>query len=444
MAGISEAAVAARPGPQALFTKLSPGPGLSPAEVAEHQRARIHNAVVEIVGEHGYEAATIREIARLAGVSSRALYQHYESKEDCFLRTHEAVVRLVVRRMLAAQSEWDGWRGRLRATFEAFSGELGREPRLGRLLLVEAYSAGPDAIGQVRRAERTFEARIAECFIGAEEEIAVSPLLVKAIAFGMLHLMRSRLLEQREVDVRDLSISLFEWAVSLCSDPATEETELDRQGANLRMPPGEPSGTSTDQGDGARDPVGDRALIFDAVSKLVLSDGYCDLTIPAVCLAAGLSRRRFQLQYTKLADCFVDAAELRIGRAFARAEEAATDLESSTWERRVESSLSSLCHSVASDRALQRLGFDEVLCPGPRGLATCGQAVERVRALIAGPAAGGGTGDDVSTEASAGAIWGLLGSLVADGCRWGPSQTAQTAAFLALAPAAAADPVGPG
>ena len=76
MTRANEAALAtAATSQQVLAGKLSPGPGLPPSEVAHHQRARIHSAIVEIAGERGQEAVTIREIARLSGVSSRAFYR---------------------------------------------------------------------------------------------------------------------------------------------------------------------------------------------------------------------------------------------------------------------------------------------------------------------------------------------------------------------------------
>ena len=72
---------------EALYGKLRPGPGRSPSDVAAHQRMRIHGAMVEIAGEQGYEAVTVRGLTRTAGVSSRTFYERFEGKEECFLET---------------------------------------------------------------------------------------------------------------------------------------------------------------------------------------------------------------------------------------------------------------------------------------------------------------------------------------------------------------------
>lgn len=86
-----------------LFGKLSPGPGMSPQQVASHQRARIHSAMIVLVAERGYSAATVRDLAQLAGVSTRAFYEHFSGKEECFLRTYELAVRRTAKRIVVSR-----------------------------------------------------------------------------------------------------------------------------------------------------------------------------------------------------------------------------------------------------------------------------------------------------------------------------------------------------
>jgi AcrR family transcriptional regulator len=432
LAGVSEAALA--PPAEchgASFRKLTPGPGRSAAEVADHQRARIHRAVVEITAERGYEGVAVREITRLASVSSRTFYKLFASKEECFLASHATIVRSVVRAIAVAQGGWTEWRDRLAATFAAFAGELERDASAARLLLVEAYAAGPKGLAQVRRAESTFEARIADCFSG-ERDLAMSPLLVRAMVSGMLGLGRSRLQEGGQQFHR-LPEELTEWALSLCRTPAAEIAELDCSGADgLRVP-----GTGEAMpGEGAREPVGDRALIFDAVSKLVVSNGYERLAVPAICLAAGISRRRFHVHYADIDECFVDAAEARLDSALTEAEVAAAEGDSPG--RSVQLALSSFCQAVGAGRALQRLGFAEVLYPGAGGLSVRDRAIDRIGSLIAQPG-----GDPAAAEASAAAIWGLLCHLAIECGPWNSARIDKAMAFLALAPVSVATSPGP-
>lgn len=92
--------------------RLHPGSGMPASDVAAHQSARIHRAMIEIVAEHGYEAVKVRELVHLAGVSSRAFYEHFGSNENCFLRTYEVVARPAMRQLIAAQAGEPDWRAR--------------------------------------------------------------------------------------------------------------------------------------------------------------------------------------------------------------------------------------------------------------------------------------------------------------------------------------------
>lgn len=51
------------------------------ATFIEGRRGEILDAALAVFGEKGYEAGTMREIARRVGVTEPALYRHYESKE---------------------------------------------------------------------------------------------------------------------------------------------------------------------------------------------------------------------------------------------------------------------------------------------------------------------------------------------------------------------------
>jgi AcrR family transcriptional regulator len=439
LAGVTEAGVEPRAESPETFAKLSPGPGRSPTAVADHQRARIHNAIIEIAGERGYDAITIREISRLASVSSRAFYEHYSSKQECFLRTHETIVRGVARSIVAAQADQLGWRNRLRATFAAFIAELEQDPRVARLLLVEAYSVGPESLGQVRRAERTFETRIAACFGGDEDGLQMPSLLVKAMTFGTICLTRSQLLEGREGGVTGLAEDLNKWALSLCRDSAMGIMELGQSASDVSREAETRQVLAGKDGYRPGELLADRARIAHAVSKLVLSDGYQGLTVPSACLAAGVSRRRFNVHYADIDECFVDAAEFHLAEAFAAAEEAAVRVDGAGWDRAVQSSLVSLCHAIATDEALRKLGFSEALYPGSSGLALCGRNVERIRELIATAAPESLPAASVIADASAGAIWGLLAHLASDAGRWHPSRAGRALTFLALAPVAISD-----
>ena len=84
--------------------RLPPGRhGLPRDFVAENQRERLLNGVVEAVAEHGYNATTIGKITEAAKISRRTFYEYFEGKEDCFLAAYEMIDDHVRGSMLAAR-----------------------------------------------------------------------------------------------------------------------------------------------------------------------------------------------------------------------------------------------------------------------------------------------------------------------------------------------------
>jgi AcrR family transcriptional regulator len=54
-------------------------------------RARIHDVALEVFTEHGYERATMQQIADRLQITRPALYFHYRSKQDILASIHRAL-----------------------------------------------------------------------------------------------------------------------------------------------------------------------------------------------------------------------------------------------------------------------------------------------------------------------------------------------------------------
>jgi AcrR family transcriptional regulator len=117
--------------------------GLSREQVAESQRERLIAGIAHVVAQRGYRGTTITEIVKASSVSSRAFYENFESKEDCFLAAFDAVVAHL-RELLgeAAGGEAD-WPHRTIAALRAALDFFAAEPDLARLCLVEPVTASP-------------------------------------------------------------------------------------------------------------------------------------------------------------------------------------------------------------------------------------------------------------------------------------------------------------
>jgi len=268
--------------PQAL---TRPGPRPQPSR--RPPVSRIHEATIQIVAERGYRNLEVRDIVALAEVSTRASYEHFASKEDCFLQTSQLTSRRATGRIIAAQPAEPDWRQRPRLIFEAFVEELEREPTGTRLALIDAYTAGQAALAEAWRAERTFEGMLAEVFSRTPRGVVVPPLIVQGMVAGVATVSRKHLLAGR--------------ALCYPSAAATELASLDSQSVwrdtTLEPLPVSEAGP------------GDRALILAATAKLAAKGGYSALTAPRVRAAAHISRKKFDAYFDGVEDCYFAADE---------------------------------------------------------------------------------------------------------------------------------------
>lgn len=133
--------------------RLPPGRhGLPRVFVAENQRERLLNGVVEAVAENGYNAATISRITAAAKISRRTFYEYFEGKEDCFLAAYEMIEAHVLDSMLAAPGAGEEWPERVRARLAALLDVLARDTAVSRVFLVEPLAAGGDIAARYREA----------------------------------------------------------------------------------------------------------------------------------------------------------------------------------------------------------------------------------------------------------------------------------------------------
>jgi AcrR family transcriptional regulator len=186
-----------------MYQKLQPGPhGSAQGGVASNQRARLYGATIEVVATRGYEASTVLELCALAGVSKRTLYERFPGgKQECFLATYDIIVRRAEMRILAAgRCGLDVLAGadrleRLRAVVEAFACEVAAYPNAARLVLVEAFDAGPAALAGTERTTRQAERVISQSLGEDPDAPAPSPLMVRRIVAGGARVVRARLLD---------------------------------------------------------------------------------------------------------------------------------------------------------------------------------------------------------------------------------------------------------
>ena len=116
--------------------------GLPREVVAENQRERLLNGVVDAVAEHGYNATTIGAITEAAKISRRTFYEHFKDKEGCFLAAYEMIDTHVRGAMLTAAERPAPWPERVRASLAALLEVLSGDLAVARFYLLEQSDWG--------------------------------------------------------------------------------------------------------------------------------------------------------------------------------------------------------------------------------------------------------------------------------------------------------------
>jgi AcrR family transcriptional regulator len=126
--------------------------GLSPAQVAESQRERLLAGIAHAVAAKGYKATTISQIVKAASVSSRAFYENFDSKEECFLAAFDAVAAHLEEVLQAAIEREADWPHQVVSALREALAFFAAEPELARLCLVEPITATPLIAAHYREA----------------------------------------------------------------------------------------------------------------------------------------------------------------------------------------------------------------------------------------------------------------------------------------------------
>jgi AcrR family transcriptional regulator len=120
--------------------------------MVEHQRDRVLAGAIGVFAKRGYPATTVDHIVAAAKVSVGNFYTLFDGKPDCFLAAFERIVAegcaKVEARVPADAEQPQKVVFALRALLEL----LAAEPLRARVALVEAQTAGPEALARYQAA----------------------------------------------------------------------------------------------------------------------------------------------------------------------------------------------------------------------------------------------------------------------------------------------------
>jgi len=161
--------------------------------VASPKRQQILEGMLEVVGDYGYEAASVQKVLDLTGLYRQAFYDSFGDVEACYLAALDAGIARVEALVAHAAASEESWRGKLRAGLTALLEGLEADPGLGRALIVEVHAAGPDALRRRSEAMKSVTDFIDSARADLDEAEAPPPIAAEGIVAGMHSVVHAKL-----------------------------------------------------------------------------------------------------------------------------------------------------------------------------------------------------------------------------------------------------------
>lgn len=204
---------------------MPPGRHLIPSDfVAQNQRERMLLAMDELVAERGYQKTTIELIAKTSRVALVTFYEHFSSKEECFLAAFDesvAAAKEIFNELLDFEQPWQE---QISAGLEIFLEMVIKEQARAKLCIVEAQAAGTASLARYQGMLESVAPKLRE---GRDFNPRAGRLpdgLEVAIVGGIVWLVHQRLIAD---DVDDL-MSLLPEMLQVTLTPYIGEVEAGR------------------------------------------------------------------------------------------------------------------------------------------------------------------------------------------------------------------------
>jgi AcrR family transcriptional regulator len=148
---------------------VSDHPQLGPLLNERPQRAKLLDAMVRVVAEKGYEAATVADAVKLARVSRGTFYELFESKEACLAAAYRLGLEVLAARVSESVRDASDWREELRLGLRAYLRTFDEEPLFARVYLLEWAPVRTEREAAIGRFARRYGASFARAGIEVPE-----------------------------------------------------------------------------------------------------------------------------------------------------------------------------------------------------------------------------------------------------------------------------------
>jgi AcrR family transcriptional regulator len=182
-------------------TLITAHPELTPLLNEKPQRAKLLDAMVRVVAEKGYEAATVADAVKLARVSRGTFYELFDSKEACLAAAYALGCDVLAARVSEAVKEAQDWQDEIRLGLRAYLETFDAEPQFARVYLLDRSPVPAERDAALRRFARRYGASF------ARGGLAVPEQALFVLAAGVHELTRAHVRAGgRAIDLEDVLV----------------------------------------------------------------------------------------------------------------------------------------------------------------------------------------------------------------------------------------------
>jgi AcrR family transcriptional regulator len=395
--------------------KLPPGRGTPAEAVRDNQRQRLFAALVAAVEERGYEDTRVADVLALSGVSRKAFYELFSSKQDCFLAAVVDLIELTITPVLSATDKPPGM-DRVLEAFTTFIEMVAAQPAAARMSVVEIYAAGPEAVAVADRAMDAAAKLMQESLDQMPGREGMPPEIARAMVGGIRKLMHKRLYRHEEAELVKLVPQMWQWGLTYLPPP-----EPLRRPRKRRRPAPRPL-----------DSYERPERILRAVAAVVAENGYPATKVSQIAERASISLSTFYEHFNGKEEAMraaVDSGSAQMLAAMLPAFRRALD-----WPDSIRLTYEAMFAWAASEPDYAQLGAVEVYAAGRRALEQRDQVMEGLETLLNPGYQLAPETSPIAAEAIGGAIYALIYDQVKAGGPESLPQIGPLATYITLAP----------
>jgi AcrR family transcriptional regulator len=149
-------------------------------------RSRLIAGMALALFEKSYGSISVADVVRLARVSKRTFYEHFSTREACYLATYEALSGTLLDRVEQTVLSEPNVHQRLQAAVQTYLSSLQEVPALTRTFFLEIQLAGPDALAARRKVFQRFAGTLQNIVRRGREDGAEIRLLDESLAVAIV------------------------------------------------------------------------------------------------------------------------------------------------------------------------------------------------------------------------------------------------------------------